>query len=76
MFGIVQFAQEQVPKSSRLGLAFELFDDGRDDLPSLHGVVRDLSMVKVLGRQAFGLEKVDQVLKCLFGKVGEAGFDL
>jgi hypothetical protein len=76
MLRIVQLAQEQVPQASRLGLAFQLFHDRRDDLPPLDGIVRDLRMVEVFGRETLGLEKVDEILKGLFGKVGEPGLDL
>lgn len=76
MLRVMQLAQEQVPQASRLGLAFQLFHDRRDDLPPLDGVVRDLRMVEVFGREALGLEEVDEVLKSLFGKAGEAGLDL
>ena len=76
MLGVVQLAQEKVPQASRLGLAFQLFHDGRDDLPPLDGVMRDLRMIKVFGRETLGLDKVDEVLKSLFGKVGEPGLDL
>lgn len=76
MLGIVQLAQEKVPQASRLGLAFQLFHDRRDDLPPLDGVVRDLRMIEVFGRETLGLEKVDEVLESLFGKAGEARLDL
>lgn len=38
--------------------------------------MRDLRMIKVFGRETLGLDKVDEVLKSLFGKVGEPGLDL
>lgn len=76
MLRIVQLAQEQVPQASRLGFAFQLFHDRRDDLPPLDGIVRDLRMVEVFGRKTLGLKKVDEVLESLFGKAGEPGLDL
>lgn len=61
MFRVMQLAQKQVPQPPLLGLSLEILDDGGDDLPPLYGIVRDLSVVKVFGRETFGLEEIDQV---------------
>lgn len=69
MFGVVFFAQKQVPQSPRLGLVLKLKENGRNRLPPLGGVFGQLVVVNVLSGETLGLEKVNEIDKGLFGIV-------
>jgi hypothetical protein len=55
--GIVCLAQEEVPQTQLLGLLLELSNDRDDGLPSLHWVLGQLQMGKLLSRSDFLLDR-------------------
>ncbi len=69
--GVMLGGQEEVPETLGFSLLLELFNSFGDNLPSLLGVFRDLSVVKLLGGNALVVDKSNHLDKGLLSEGGE-----